>query len=67
MVSASNSWEEGGLGTRPSHDLVKESMKAVSCIDSDLEWKIKAIAALPNPPDLDVSLCNATKVGLAQT
>ena len=54
MVSASNSWEEGGLGTRLSHDLVKESMKAVSRIDSDLEWKIKAIAALPNPPDLDV-------------
>lgn len=64
MVSASNSWEEGGLGTRPSHDLVKESMKAVSRINSDLEWKIKAIAALPNPPDLDISLCNAAKAAM---
>lgn len=64
MALAGVAAEEGTLGTRPSHDLVKVSRKAVSRIESELAWKIKAIAALSNPPDMDISLCEAAKAAM---
>lgn len=64
MASAGAAAEEESLGTRPSHDLVKASRKAVSRIESELQWKIKAIEALPNPPDMDISICKAAKAAM---
>lgn len=49
------------LGIRPSQGLVKESRKAIARIESELVWKIEAIAALPNPPGMDILLCQAAK------
>jgi len=61
MVSAGVAWQKGGMGTRPSRGLVKESLKAISCIESELAWKIKAIKTLPNPPDIETSVYQAAK------
>jgi Leucine-rich repeat (LRR) protein len=64
MALAGAAAEERSLGTRPSHDLVKQSRKAVSRIETEFAWKIQAIAALPNPPDMDISLCEAAKAAM---
>lgn len=64
MVLAGDVWDEGSLGTRPSHDLVKKSLEAISGIDSELEWKIKAITTLPSPPGMNISLCKAAKAAM---
>lgn len=56
--------EAGNLGTRPSRVLVKESRKAISRIESELRWKMEAIAAISNPPDIDVTLCLAAKAAM---
>lgn len=56
--------EEENLGSRPSRGLVKESRKAISRIELELRCKMEAIAAISNPPDIDVTLCQAAKAAM---